>query len=78
MVDVDPKKVVVSPKSLMENSPLRDDIMELRSAVVLAVRMMSSTYKSKYAVEVPWCKMNNDESLLEAKKLMDERKVVKR
>jgi hypothetical protein len=37
----------------MVNSPLRDDMMESRSVVELAVRMMSSTYNNKYAVEVP-------------------------
>jgi hypothetical protein len=37
----------------MENSLLRDDMMESRSVVELAMKMMSSTYNNKYVVEVP-------------------------
>jgi hypothetical protein len=62
----------------MENSWLREAMTDCKSVGVLAVRIMSSTYNNKYEMEEPWCKMNKEESLLEATKPSVRRKVVKR
>lgn len=42
-----------------------------RRVVVLAVRMISSTYNNKYAMEELCLRMNKDESHLETTKPMD-------
>lgn len=46
--------------------------------VLLAVRIISSTYNSKYAMEVPRCKIKSEESHLETTKPMERRYVVNR
>ena len=57
---------------------MKDAMMEWRSVVVLAVRIISSTYSNKYAREEPFLRTNNEGSLLEAEKPMEVMKVVKR
>jgi hypothetical protein len=51
---------------------------EWRRVVVLAVRMMSSTYNNKYAREEPRQNTKSEESLLEAEKPSVAIKEVKR
>jgi hypothetical protein len=60
----------------MENSAEREEIMEWRRAVVFAVRMISSTYRTKKAMAGPRRRINNDESHLEAAKPRVARKEV--
>ena len=51
---------------------------EWRRVVVLAVRIMSSTYNNKYAMEEPRQRMKSEESLFEAEKPSVVMKEVKR
>jgi hypothetical protein len=53
-------------------------MMSYNRLVEHAVRIMSSTYSEIYEVVVGVCKMNNEESTLEAWKPMDKRNVLKR
>ena len=43
------RKWWMSPRSLIENLRESDSTSDVRRVVVLVVRMMSSTYKSRYA-----------------------------